>query len=78
MILRASIKSTPGIPVLILTAINSKFGRGQMEKPFEDAASAMRGPGELAGLAETRYGFHIIKLVDYFPEVTPAVEEVGG
>jgi peptidyl-prolyl cis-trans isomerase C len=51
------------------------FGRGQMAKPFEDAAFAM-APGEVSNIVETNFGFHIIKTVDKKSESVMAYEDV--
>ncbi len=49
------------------------FERGMMEKPFEDAVFSMK-PGEMR-LAETKYGFHIIRL-DGVQDKTPPLASV--
>lgn len=41
------------------------FGRGEMMKPYEEAAFALQ-PGGVSEVVETAYGFHVIKLIERF------------
>ncbi len=52
------------------------FGRGAMVKPFEDAAFSVP-VGELSGIVETTYGYHILKVVDRKKETRPLDEAKG-
>lgn len=43
------------------------FTRNKMVKPFEDAAFAMKEPGEITGPVKSPFGFHVIRLVERQP-----------
>jgi peptidyl-prolyl cis-trans isomerase D len=51
------------------------FSRGMMVKPFDDAAFSLK-PGEVSGLVQSDFGFHIIKLLAVKPAHVKPLDEV--
>lgn len=43
------------------------FGAGRMVPAFENAAFALKKPGDVSAPIKTDYGFHIIKLIEKYP-----------
>jgi peptidyl-prolyl cis-trans isomerase C len=53
------------------------FGRGQMVPAFEQAVVALK-PGEVSGVVESPFGYHIIKLADHRAARTVPLAEVSA
>jgi peptidyl-prolyl cis-trans isomerase C len=51
------------------------FARGQMVKPFEDAAFALKA-GEISAPVQTEFGWHVIKVEDKRNRPVPQFDEV--
>ena len=52
------------------------FARGRMVPEFDEAAFALKQPGDLSGIVETKFGFHILKLDARRPAGLRPYEEV--
>lgn len=52
--------------------------KGVMVPPFEEAAYALRTVGETSEPVRSRFGFHIIQLTDFQPELIKSYDEARG
>lgn len=52
------------------------FGKGRMVPQFEQAAFALTKAGEISAVVKTRFGYHILRLVDRKPARLKSFEEV--
>lgn len=51
------------------------FGKDRMAPEFEAAAFALQKPGELSGVVQTQFGYHIIRLEERKPARTKTFDE---
>jgi len=54
------------------------FARGAMVKPFEDAVFGLAKEGELSGVVQSDFGFHIVKLTGVKAEKLRSFDEAKG
>lgn len=52
------------------------FGTGKMVPEFEEAAFQLKNNGDISPIIQTKFGFHIIKRLDYKP--LPSFDEMKG
>ena len=52
------------------------FPKGRMVKPFEDALDTLQKPGDLSGVVQSSFGYHIIRLEERQPAGTKPFEEM--
>jgi peptidyl-prolyl cis-trans isomerase C len=53
-----------------------RVNKNDMVKPFEEAAFALRTPGEIGAPVKTNYGYHIIRLDQYYPAAVLPFEDI--
>ncbi|MEJ8569022.1 peptidylprolyl isomerase [Elongatibacter sediminis] len=53
-----------------------RVGRGQMAKPFEEAAFGLQEPGEISDPVKTAYGYHIIRLDKRYESIVRPYDKV--
>lgn len=52
------------------------FGKGRMVPEFETAVFSLKNPGDLSGVVQSKFGYHIIQLQDRRPAGIRPYEEV--